>query len=53
MDRYICVNCGYVYDPETGDPASHIPPHTQFKDLPPDWVCPACYASQDKFDPLD
>ena len=24
MDRYVCTVCGYVYDPEIGDPDSGI-----------------------------
>ena len=51
--RYICVNCGYIYDPAQGDPMNSIPPGTAFEDLPPEWVCPMCYATQDAFDPMD
>jgi rubredoxin len=51
--RYICANCGYVYDPEKGDPMNDIPPGTAFDDLPDNWVCPLCYADKDSFDPLD
>lgn len=51
--KYICVNCGYIYDPEEGDPVGGIPPGTPFTDLPDDWVCPICYVSKDQFDPMD
>jgi rubredoxin len=51
--KYVCINCGYVYDPKQGDPFNNIPPGTAFKDLPDEWVCPMCYATRDKFDPLD
>lgn len=51
--RYICANCGYIYDPAKGDPLSGIPPNTPFEELPNDWVCPICYVSRDAFDPLD
>lgn len=51
--KYICVNCGYEYDPEAGDPMSNIPPGTAFEDLPPEWVCPMCYATKEAFDPMD
>lgn len=40
MDRYLCVICGYVYDPAVGDAESGIEPGTPFEDLPEDWVCP-------------
>jgi rubredoxin len=51
--KYLCVNCGYVYDPVEGDPMNNIPPGTAFEDLPDEWVCPICYATKDQFDPLD
>jgi len=48
-EKYICSNCGYVYDPETGDPDHNIPPGTPFEDLPDGWVCPVCFAAKDQF----
>lgn len=51
--KYICVNCGYVYDPEQGDAMNNIPPGTAFDDLPAEWVCPICYATKDCFDVMD
>jgi flavin reductase (DIM6/NTAB) family NADH-FMN oxidoreductase RutF/rubredoxin len=49
MVKFECTICGYVYDPETGDPDNKIPPGTAFKDLPNDWVCPICGAGKDEF----
>jgi rubredoxin len=40
MDKYECIACGYIYDPEIGDPTADIAPGTAFEDLPDDWVCP-------------
>jgi rubredoxin len=51
--RYICISCGYEYDPEVGDPAAGIAPGTAFEDLPETWVCPVCYVGKDQFDPVD
>ncbi|MHC4928044.1 MAG: rubredoxin [Planctomycetota bacterium] len=51
--KYICINCGYIYDPELGDPTNGIKPGTAFEDLPEDWVCPLCYVTKDNFDPVD
>ena len=42
MQKYVCEPCGYVYDPEVGDPDNGIAPGTAFEDLPEDWVCPIC-----------
>ncbi len=40
MKRYVCEPCGYVYDPEEGDPDSGIEPGTAFEDLPDDLGVP-------------
>lgn len=48
--KYICSVCGYVYDPEKGDPKNGIPAGTAFEDLPDDWRCPRCRKSKDKFE---
>lgn len=49
MDLYECLICGYIYNPEAGDPSSGIPPGVEFSDLPKDWVCPECGAEKDQF----
>ena len=48
--RYICSVCGYIYDPEKGDPDSGVKPGTSFEDLPEGWVCPVCGAPKDAFE---
>jgi rubredoxin len=53
MKKYQCNICGYIYDPEVGDPENNIPPGTSFESLPADWVCPICGAAKDQFSPLD
>ena len=40
MKKYVCDTCGWVYDPEVGDPENGIEPGTAFEDLPEDFVCP-------------
>ena len=49
MKKYICDVCGYVYDPETGDPENGINPGTAFEDIPEDWVCPLCAVGKEEF----
>jgi rubredoxin len=49
MKKYVCNECGYIYDPAEGDPDADIAPGTAFEDLPEDWVCPVCGAPKDKF----
>ena len=51
MKKYVCEVCGYVYDPEKGDPESGVRPGIPFSDLPDDWVCPVCGAAKDQFEP--
>jgi flavin reductase (DIM6/NTAB) family NADH-FMN oxidoreductase RutF/rubredoxin len=50
MKKYKCTVCGYIYDPEEGDPDGGIAPGTAFEDIPDDWVCPVCGASKDQFE---
>jgi len=49
MANYECTVCGYIYDPEKGDPDSGVKPGTPFESLPADWVCPVCGAAKDQF----
>ena len=53
MSKYQCTICGYIYDPEKGDPESGINPGTAFEDLPDDWVCPICGAGKDEFEEMN
>jgi len=48
-NRYKCKVCGYIYDPEKGDPKKKIDPGTVFDDLPELWRCPSCGAGKIKF----
>jgi len=50
MDKYICLSCDYVYDPELGDPDNGIELGTPFEDLPDDWVCPLCGVGKEDFE---
>ncbi|TLD41951.1 MAG: Rubredoxin [Candidatus Jettenia ecosi] len=52
MEKYRCIVCGYVYDPEIGDPDNGVSPGTSFGNLPGDWVCPVCGAPQDQFEKI-
>jgi len=48
--RNVCSVCGYVYDPEKGDPDGGITPGTAFEDIPDSWTCPICGAQKDNFE---
>ena len=49
MEKWVCPICGYVYDPEVGDPDGGIAPGTEFEDIPDDWHCPVCGATKNSF----
>jgi len=53
MAEYRCTVCGYIYDPEKGDPEGNIKPGTPFEKLPDSWVCPVCGASKDQFEKVE
>jgi rubredoxin len=50
MEKYVCGPCGYIYDPEVGDPDNGIAAGTPFADLPDDWTCPECGAEKEYFE---
>ncbi|HNR25605.1 MAG TPA: hydroxylamine reductase [Methanobacteriaceae archaeon] len=53
MQKFRCVICDYIYDPEKGDPESGAEPGTSFEDLPDDWLCPLCGVGKDQFVPVE
>ncbi len=50
MSKYRCTVCGYIYDPNIGDPDNGIQPPMAFGDLPEGWVCPECGVGKDQFE---
>ncbi len=48
--RYVCSVCGYVYDPQAGDPDNGVSLGTRFEDVPDSWTCPICGADKSKFE---
>ncbi len=53
MVKYKCLVCGWVYDPELGDPDGGIKPGTPFEEIPDDWVCPVCGATKSEFERME
>jgi len=53
MEKYVCEVCGYIYDPEMGDPDNGVDAGTKFADVPDDWACPMCGADKDSFSPME
>ena len=46
MDKYVCTVCGWVYDPQSGDPANDVAAGEAFEGLPPEWLRPIRGVSQ-------
>lgn len=46
---YVCLGCGYEYNPFIGDPESEIAPGTDFTSLPDEWACPECSEEKANF----
>ena len=49
MDKYECLMCGWIYDPEKGDPDGGIKPGTPFEKIPDNWMCPLCGVTKEDF----
>jgi rubredoxin len=41
-ERWVCLECHYIYDPKKGDPKAGICSGTCFEDVPETWRCPEC-----------
>lgn len=50
VKTYICSACGWVYDPEQGDPDGGITPGTPWEEIPDDWICPVCGVGKEDFE---
>ncbi len=51
--KYMCLICGWIYDEVEGVPEEGIAPGTQWKDIPPNWVCPECGARKEDFEMVE
>lgn len=52
MKLYKCQICGFIYDPDDGQPEAGVNPGTPFEDIDEDWTCPLCGADKDAFEEL-
>lgn len=53
MAKYECTVCGYIYDPEKGEPENGVKAGTPFEDIPSGWVCPICGAGKEEFEKVE
>ena len=52
-EKYVCIVCGFVYNPAVGMPEDGIAAGTPFAEIPEDWECPDCGVSKADFEPLE
>ncbi len=52
MNKYMCMICGWVYDPDEGDLEGGVPSGVSFTSVPDTWECPDCGVSKGYFQPL-
>ncbi|WP_223446258.1 rubredoxin [Pseudomonas sp. BF-R-19] len=53
MKKWMCVNCGYIYDEANGDPQGGIAPGTPWEEIPSEWICPDCGLSKAEFEMIE
>ncbi len=49
---YVCVLCGFTYQPAKGLPEDEILPATAWENMPRNWCCPDCGGTRENFDGL-
>jgi len=53
VNKYKCLVCGWIYDPDVGDPDGGIAPGIPFEKIPENWQCPMCGAGKSDFEQID
>jgi rubredoxin len=53
MKKWMCTNCGWIYDETLGDAPGGIAPGTRWEDVPESWVCPDCGATKAQFEMVE
>jgi rubredoxin-NAD+ reductase len=53
MKKWMCANCGWIYDEAQGDPNSGLAPGTRWEDVPESWLCPDCGTPKSGFEMME
>ena len=53
MKKWMCQNCGWIYDEAKGDPSHGIAAKTPWADVPADWICPECGTGKAEFEMVE
>jgi len=51
--QWMCLNCGYIYRQELGDPESGVAQGTPWEKVPDTWKCPDCASPKNDFDMVE
>jgi rubredoxin len=51
--RFLCVNCGHIYDESLWEEEEGIDPGTCIDEIDEDIHCPMCDGSFDDFSPIE
>lgn len=51
--RFLCTNCGYIYDESLGEESDGIDPGTCIEEMNEENHCPMCGESFDEFSPIE
>jgi rubredoxin len=51
--KWMCSNCGFMYDEAAGRPEEGIAPGTRWDDVPAAWVCPDCGTGKADFEMVE
>lgn len=51
--RFLCTNCGHIYDESLGEQELELDPGTCIDEIPWDIHCPMCDGSFDEFSPIE
>lgn len=53
MKKYMCLQCGLIYDEALGWPDDGIAPGTKWDEVPMNWRCPECGATKEDFEMVE
>lgn len=53
MRKWMCLNCGWMYDEALGDPDHGLAPGTAWDAVPDSWVCPECGSGKADFEMVE
>lgn len=53
VKKWMCLNCGWIYDEALGAPDHGLAPGTAWQAVPDHWVCPECGSGKADFEMVE